>query len=450
MVDLKIPQHPKVLVVGSGGREHALVWKLFQSSHHPRLYAVPGNPGMAEQAELLPWPSGDIGEIVQLAKDHSIDLVVVGPEVPLAEGLADACQAHGIRIFGPTQAGARLESSKAFAKDLMAEAGIPTALSQTFVDAATAKAYIRQQGAPIVVKADGLAAGKGVVVATSVAEAETAVEDMLAGGRFGQAGSQVVIESFLRGREVSLMFFVDNKTAVAMVPARDYKRVRDGNQGPNTGGMGAIAPVPEVDADTLVDEVTWRIVRPLRKQLQALGIDYQGVLYVGLMLTAEGPFVVEYNCRFGDPETQVVLPLLDSDLLEVLWAVTEDRLAELGPLRWRDGTAVCVVLAASGYPEQPQVGAEIQLPTTNLSAASPLLFHAGTSWGTQTDLLQSQTAGFGGVAQKQLRTAGGRVMGAVGLGLDVNSARQMAYELADRIHFAGKHVRRDIGLSVAP
>ncbi|RIV17412.1 phosphoribosylamine--glycine ligase [Alicyclobacillaceae bacterium I2511] len=427
-----MPQKPKVLVVGSGGREHALIWKLSQSPHQPRLYAAPGNPGMAERAELLPWPSGETAELIQLIKDYSIDLVVVGPEAPLAAGLVDACLAEGIRAFGPTQAGARLESSKAFAKGLMADAGIPTAASQTFVDAAIAKAYIRQQGAPIVVKADGLAAGKGVVVATTVAEAEAAVEDMLAGGRFGQAGSQVVIESFLRGREVSLMFFVDNKTAVAMIPARDYKRVQEGDMGPNTGGMGAIAPVPDVDAATLVDEVTWRIVQPLRKRLQALDIAYRGVLYVGLMLTAEGPYVVEYNCRFGDPETQVVLPLLDSDLLEVLWAVTADRLAEL-PLRWRQDTAVCVVLAAPGYPEQPRVGTEIQWPGADSMADSPLLFHAGTAWSLQA-------------SQRLLQTAGGRVMGAVGMAPDVENARRIAYALSDQIYFEGKHLRRDIGL----
>ncbi|GMA50305.1 hypothetical protein GCM10025857_16620 [Alicyclobacillus contaminans] len=305
---MRIPDNPRVLVVGSGAREHAVLRTLAQSQRRPVLFAAPGNAGMAAETTCLPVAVDDVVGLVQAARDIAADLVVVGPELPLARGMVDACQAAGIRVFGPTQAAAQLEASKAFAKAVMAEAGVPTASHQTFTDAAAAKAYIQQQGAPIVVKADGLAAGKGVVVAQTVAEACAAVDDMMLQGRFGASGQTVVIEQCLVGEEVSMMYFVDHETVAPMLPARDYKRVGEGDTGGNTGGMGAFAPVPELHHPAFVERVTNTIVQPLLAALKRRGIVYRGVLYAGLMVTADGPYVIEFNCRFGDPETEVVLP----------------------------------------------------------------------------------------------------------------------------------------------
>ncbi|GGJ09861.1 phosphoribosylamine--glycine ligase [Alicyclobacillus cellulosilyticus] len=423
---LAIPDGARVLVVGSGAREHAIAWALAKSPRRPRLYAAPGNPGMAAWCEMVNLRVDDVSGIAQFAARERIDLVVVGPELPLALGLADACAAAGVRVFGPSRAAARLESSKAFAKAVMAKAGVPTAAYATFTDPAAAKAYIRQQGAPIVVKADGLAAGKGVVVAETIAAAEAAIDALMVGGKFGAAGATVVIEQFLRGREASLMFFVDGETVRPLLPARDYKRVGDGDTGPNTGGMGAFAPVPEVTADVVAD-VERRIVRPTLAELRARGIVYRGVLYAGLMLTEDGPYVVEFNARFGDPETEVVLPLLASDLLAILWATAEGRLADV-EVAWRDEAAVCVVLAAPGYPERPQTGAAITLP----DGLPETVFHAGTA-----------QRGDG-----QLVTAGGRVLTVTGTGPDLTAARAAAYRAAEAITFPGKHMRKDIALVV--
>jgi phosphoribosylamine---glycine ligase len=424
MQPFPIPLAPKVLIVGNGAREHAIAWKLAQSPHRPTLYVAPGNAGMVDVYKVVNIAVDDVQGLVQFAQSEGIDLLVVGPEVPLSKGIVNLCEGTGIRVFGPTREAAVLESSKAEAKAWMKRANVPTADYATFDDADLAKAYIMQQGAPIVVKADGLAAGKGVVVANSVEEACAAVDEMMVGRRFGPAGQRIVIESFLRGDEVSMMFFVDAHVAVPMVSARDYKRLLDGNNGPNTGGMGAFAPVSEFSGEGFVASIQTTIVEPMIQALRSDGIPYRGVLYAGLMMTETGPQVVEFNCRFGDPETEVVLPLLQSDLLEVMWAVTCDRLEDV-PVIWSDERAVCVVLAAPGYPVDVQSGGEIRFDD-NLTDAD-ILFHAGTS-------------SMGG----RVVTSGGRVMTVVGRGHDFTTARRIAYSVADAIYFEGKHMRRDI------
>ncbi|MCL6636744.1 MAG: phosphoribosylamine--glycine ligase [Alicyclobacillus sp.] len=426
MNELQIPQRPRVLVLGSGAREHALVWKLAQSPRRPQLFVAPGNPGMETLAERVALTVEDASGVRAWAATHGIDLVVIGPEAALAAGVADALRQAGIRVFGPDRAAARLETSKAFAKQVMQAAGVPTAPFRVFDDAAAAADYVRTHGAPVVVKADGLAAGKGVVVADSVDAALQALDEMMVQGRFGAAGRQVVLEEKLVGREASAMCFVDGTTVVPMLPARDYKRVGDGDRGPNTGGMGAFAPVPDAPPDlgTIVSE---RIVRPVLAELAKAGVVYRGVLYVGLMLTAEGPQVVEFNCRFGDPETQVVLPLLASDLLEVAWATAGGELAAV-PVQWHEKTAVCVVLAAEGYPGAPRTGDPLLLPDP-AQVAEGWLFHAGTGW-----------------RDGQLVTAGGRVLSAVATGWDVATARARAYRLANQVAFSGKLFRRDIAV----
>lgn len=422
----QIPPSPKVLIVGNGAREHAVAWKLAQSVHAPQLYVAPGNAGLAGFCSLVDISTDDVERLVTFAQTEAIDLVFVGPEVPLSLGIADACTRVGIRVFGPCERAAQLEASKAAAKAWMAAAKVPTASCAVFQDAEPAKAFIRQHGAPIVVKADGLAAGKGVVVAQTVEEACDAVDEMLVDARFGTSGKRIVVESCLRGEEVSMMFFVDAHTAVPMVPARDYKRVGEGNVGPNTGGMGAFAPVTDFVEGGFVDVVESSIVRPILQALHNDGIVYRGVLYVGLMMTADGPFVIEFNCRFGDPETQVVLPLLDSDLLDILWAVTEDNLGSVD-VQWSSDHAVCVVLAAHGYPLNSRTGDVIRF--SEREAQTDIVFHAGT-----------------GREDGEIVTAGGRVLAVVGCGGNVASARHIAYQAADDIYFEGKLVRRDIAL----
>lgn len=421
-----IPEQPRVLVVGGGAREHAIVWKLANSPRQPKLFAAPGNPGMAELCTLVPIPVHDMVSLVGFAQQAHIDLVVIGPEQPLSLGLADAFQAVGVRVFGPSQAAAQLEASKSFAKSLMQRAGVPTAAYAVFDDESAAVAYLRGQDAPVVVKADGLAAGKGVVVAQTIDDAIAAVEDMMVHNRFGQSGARVVIESFLTGTEVSLMYFVDRMTAIPMVPARDHKRVFDGDLGPNTGGMGAFAPVAEVVDDGWMDVIGERIIAPTLAALAADGIVYQGVLYVGLMMTPDGPQVVEFNARFGDPETEVVLPLLASDLLDICWLTAEGRLTA-ADVAWIPGSAVCIVLAAPGYPEAPQIGSPIDFS----KHTEGIVFHAGTA-----------------AHGDDVVTAGGRVLAAVGVAAALDAARSIAYRTADAIYFEGKHCRRDIATRV--
>lgn len=421
MASLK--EQMRVAVIGQGAREHAIVWKLAQSPYQPQLFVLPGNPGMWELATRVDVSAANHGELVEWAKANEIDLVVVGPEQPLAEGVVDALKQAGIRAFGPEQAAAELEASKSFAKQLMDEANVPTARFQVFTTASDAKAYVREIGVPIVIKADGLAAGKGVVIVQSLEDADSTIEDMLEGNRFGASGHKVVIEEFLTGQEASLMYFVDGNAAVPMIPARDFKRLLDNDEGPNTGGMGAFAPVPAF-GEELVQTVTNNIVQPVRDALREKGIVYRGVLYVGLMVTKEGPKVIEFNARFGDPETEVVLPLLATDLLEVMWATTEDKLSMLD-ITWHDDAAVCVVLAGGEYPAKSDKGTKIDI-SDNVSADT-VVFHAGTA--------QQGTA---------LVTAGGRVLTISTVAPSIPEAINQVYNQIQHIHFDKVQYRRDI------
>lgn len=417
----------RVLVVGSGGREHALVWALRRSRSVKDVYCAPGNPGMKE-ARRLPVPAADVPALVAACRDLRPDLVVVGPEDPLAKGLVDALSAEGIRTFGPTQAAARAESSKVYAKGLLARAGVPQPEHRTFDRAEDALRYVRELGGPCVVKADGLAAGKGALVCQDAQEAAHAVRSLMVDGRFGGAGRRVVVEEFLEGEEVSALAYVDGECVVPMVLAQDHKRLLDGDRGPNTGGMGAVAPLPHLPAD-LVDRILREILQPTATALCEDGCPFRGVLYAGLMLTREGPKVLEFNARFGDPEAQVLLPLLDVDLFEVLWAACSGRLGDV-TLRWKPGAAVCVVAAAEGYPDNPVKGKPIR----------------GLDQPPEPD----QLVFCAGVAEQdgQLVTAGGRVLNAVGLGRDVGAAQQAAYRVFQRVGFEGMHYRTDIGRRV--
>lgn len=407
----------KVLVVGSGGREHALLWKAAQSPLVERLYAAPGNAGMAELAELVPW-NGEVEALADWALGEGIDLTLVGPEAPLVEGIADAFLERGLRIFGPTQKAAMIEGSKAFAKALMERYGIPTARHRTFQDPLLALEYLEEVGAPIVVKDSGLAAGKGVTVAFDLHTAKQAVVNILNRAE----GGEVVIEEYLEGEEATVLALTDGKTILPLLPSQDHKRLLDGDQGPMTGGMGAVAPYP-MDPATL-EAVEERILRPLLRGLEAEGVVYRGVVYAGLMLTKEGPKVLEFNARFGDPEAQALLPLLESDLVELALRVAEGRLAG-AELRWKAGASACVVLAAPGYPENPRKGIPLHLPGP---PEGVLLFHAGTRRE-------------GG----RLVSAGGRVLNVVGLGATLEEAWERAYGFIPQIGFPGAVYRRDIG-----
>ena len=416
----------RVLIVGGGGREHALAWKLAQSPRLSALYAAPGNPGIARHATCLPIRADAIDELARFAEAERIDLTVVGPEAPLVAGIVDRFESRGLRIFGPSRAAAMIEGSKAFAKGLMAKHGVPTARFDTFTDAAQARAYCRVLGAPLVVKADGLAAGKGALVCQSLAEADAAVDLCLERQGFGAAGSTVVVEEFMAGEEATLFALSNGSDVVELGWAQDQKRVFDGDQGPNTGGMGASAPVAAVDAG-LADAVLARIVRPVIRALEADGRPYRGLLYAGLMLTREGPKVVEFNCRFGDPECQAVLPRLEDDLLPLL-----DACARGGPLppraRWRRGAAVCVVIASAGYPGEYRTGVPIAGIEDAEAIPGVLVFHAGTA--SKND---------------SLVTAGGRVLGVTAAADSVRDATGLAYRGVDRVRFEGMHFRRDIG-----
>lgn len=360
----------KVLVIGKGGREHALVWKLAQDERVKTIYAAPGNVGMTE-ATCVPIREDDISELVQFAKDEQIDWTIVGPEGPLVLGVVNAFEAAGLKIFGPSREAAALEGSKQFAKGLMERAGIPTAAFAVFTSAEEAKAYVSRQGAPIVIKADGLAAGKGVTVATTLDEAVRAIEDIFAGD-FGDQSS-VVIEECLVGEECSLMAFVHEETVIPMVLSQDHKRAFDGDAGPNTGGMGAYSPLPQFDEQAVTDEAMTRILRPLVEQMASEGIPFTGFLYAGLMLTNRGPSVIEFNARFGDPETEVILPRLETPLLDVIISLVAGEEPEV---LWSDAATVGVVIAADGYPERPQTGRPIDLTSID---SNVLVFHAGTT-----------------------------------------------------------------------
>ena len=410
-----------ILVIGSGGREHALYWKLSESPQTEQIYAIPGNPGMGASAAIA---LDDHAAILRFVKEHEIGLVVVGPEVPLMNGLVDELEAAGIHAFGPRANAAEIEGSKSFAKDLMKKYGIPTARYEVFTAAEPARAYIRQEGAPIVVKADGLAAGKGVIVAMTEQEALDAVDAIMEDHSFGDAGARVVIEEFMEGEEASLLAFTDGTTIRPMISAQDHKRAYDGDRGPNTGGMGTYAPAPVMTPE-MTERAVEEILKPTIAAMAKEGRIYRGCLYLGLMVTADGPKVVEFNARFGDPETQVVLPLLDSDLVAIMCACADGTLADV-PIRWKDDAAVCVVLASGGYPGHYEKGQEIH-GLADAEAMGALVFHAGTA-----------------MKDGKLVTNGGRVLGVVGRGADISSAVDAAYAAAAKISFKDAYYRKDI------
>jgi phosphoribosylamine---glycine ligase len=415
----------RVLLVGGGGREHALGWKLAQSEVITDLIAVPGNPGFAQIGACVPGIDIlDPNAIVDLALANAIDLVVIGPEAPLAAGVVDALTAAGIRAFGPTRAAAQLESSKAFAKTIMKRAGVPTAEWRAFTDVNEAIEYLETVDGPYVVKADGLAYGKGVLVTEDLIAAQGWARLCIA-GEFGDAGSTVVIEQFLPGREISVFAICDGTRAVALEPARDYKRHRDGGRGPNTGGMGCYSPVDDLPGD-LVDRTIDEIFQPVLNEMAKDGIEYRGFLYAGLVLTEDGPKVLEFNCRLGDPETQVLLTRLDEDFLELLASAAEGYLPE-GPMRWHDLAVVDVVLTAAGYPDNPETGRAISGVNEVNSIPNVKVFHANTRR-----------------TPEGLITAGGRVLNIVASGTTLDEARRLAYEAASHIHFGGIHYRRDV------
>lgn len=421
----------KILVVGSGGREHALVWKIAQSPRKPQIFCAPGNAGIEGLATCVPIKADDIAGIKAFALKEQIDLTVVGPEAPLALGIADEFRKSRLKIFGPTKAAARTESSKSFSKDIMAASGIPTAVSSSFERMDQALAYLDAQPVPIVVKADGLAQGKGVVVATTREEARQAVRDAMEKSIFGQAGQRVLIEEFLDGEELTIMAFTDGKTVVPMIPAQDHKRIGDGDAGPNTGGMGAYAPAPIATA-AIRDQVMREVLQPTVDAMARLGCPFQGVLYAGLMIVNGTPYVLEFNARMGDPETEVVLPLLKTDLVDVMEAVVEHRLDQL-PVEWRQDTAVCVVMTSPGYPGSYQTGFPIQgLPAPSGTSAIAV-FHAGTK----------REAG-------QVVTAGGRVLAVAAWAPSLLQARAQVYQAVPTITFQGRHYRTDIAHRALP
>jgi len=411
----------KVLLLGGGGREHALGWKLAQSDRLTELISAPGNPGLADVGSVVPTlDPADVEAVAAFAAANSIDLVVVGPEAPLAAGVVDALEAKDIAVFGPTRAGARLESSKSFAKDIMVRAGVPTAEAHTFTDVESAADHLASVDGPLVVKADGLAAGKGVLVTEDLIAAQAWARLCLE-GHFGAAGSTVVVEEYLDGTEVSVFALCDGDRAVSLHPARDYKRLRDGDEGPNTGGMGCFSPVRELPAD-LVQRTIEIAIDPVLATLASEGIRYRGFLYAGLMLTDDGIKVLEFNCRMGDPETQVLMPRLDEDLLSLLADPLPHR-----DLRWSETAAVDVVLASAGYPESPRIGHPIGGLETLEQVDDVLVFHAGTR-----------------ITRDYLMTSGGRVLNIVGLGEGVEAARAAAYEGVQHVYFDGMQYRRDI------
>jgi phosphoribosylamine--glycine ligase len=417
----------KILVIGGGGREHALCWKLAHSREVHKIYCAPGNAGTALVAENVPLSATDVEGLRLFAEHQKVDLTVVGPEAPLIAGVVDAFEARGLRIFGPSKEPAMLEGSKAFAKEMMRRADIPTAGFEVFDDPARARDYLRAQRFPIVVKADGAAAGKGVVIAKDYAEADEAVRRMMEERVFGASGDRVVLEECLVGEEASVMAFVDGDTVAPMVAVQDHKRAFDGDQGPNTGGMGAYAPVPNAPK-AVVDEVVNRIIAPAIDAVRETGIPYRGILYAGVMLTASGPMCLEFNCRFGDPETQVVLPLLETDLAEVLTAVADVELEKV-PVTFARRSAVSVVLASGGYPGPYESGKVI----TGLADAAKLdavaVFHAGTKPGENGEVL----------------TDGGRVLSVTATGESFAEARERCYAAVGKIRFDGAFYRTDIG-----
>lgn len=414
-----------VLVIGSGGREHALVWKMRQSKKVKKLFCAPGNAGIAQEAECVNIQPDNIDGLLSFAKEKKIDLTIVGPELPLSLGIVDKFEETGLRVFGPTASAARLEYSKAFAKEMMAKCNIPTAAFKTFTSSQEAKEYIKEKGVPLVIKADGLAAGKGVVVAESVDEAINAIVDMMDKKIFGEAGKKVVIEDCLKGEEASFMVFTDGSTIVPMVSAQDHKRVFDNDKGPNTGGMGAYSPTPVV-TDALADKVINEVFKPLLSGLNKDGIIYKGVLYAGLMIDGNQLNVLEFNCRFGDPEAQPILFRLKSDIIEIMEAIIDNKLSE-ADVEWNQDASVCVVIASKGYPGNYEKGEVITGIDNAEKITGVKVFHSGTA-----------------KKDNNIVTAGGRVLGVTASGIDINEAVKTAYKAIEKIKFDGMHYRRDI------
>jgi phosphoribosylamine--glycine ligase len=414
----------KLLVIGNGGREHALVWKLAQSPRVSKIYCAPGNAGIAQLAECVSLKVDDLPGLQAFAKDHAIDLTIVGPELPLSLGIADEFRKAKLRIFGPTRNAARIESSKSFAKELMIRENIPTAASRTFDRVDAAITWLETCDMPIVVKADGLAQGKGVIICATTVEAQEAVKSMLNDQRFGEAGARVVLEEFLEGEELTVMAFADGRTVIPMIPAQDHKRIGEGDTGPNTGGMGAYAPAPLATPE-LQQRIVEEVLQPAVTGLSRMGSPFYGVLYAGLMVKDGKPYALEFNARFGDPETQVVLPLLQTDVLDIIEAVVEHRLDQL-QVAWHDQAAVCVVLTSEGYPGSYKTG----FPITGFPeqpSQSVVVFHAGTCQSEQSIL-----------------TNGGRVLGVTAVADTINNAQRQAYTALAPIEFTGRYYRSDI------
>ena len=416
----------RILVVGSGGREHALLWKLQRDAPAAELFITRGNGGTAALATPLPLDPADAPAIAAWARAQGVQLVVVGPEAPLADGLVDVLESYGVPAFGPSQAAARIEASKAYAKELMHRARVPTAAFARFTELAPATAYIRKHGGPLVVKASGLAAGKGAVVCPTVEEAVQTARDMLEANAFGAAGSEVVIEEFMTGEELSVFALCDGNTAVLLLPAQDHKRIGEGDTGPNTGGMGAYAPV-SIATPALLDEVRERVILPTLAAMRKEESPFRGLLYAGLMITPDGPKVVEFNARFGDPETQAVLPLLQSSLLEPLLAIARGESIEGWQPRWRPGAAVTTVVAAAGYPGPVSPGAPVSLPEV-APDGDVIFFHAGTT-----------------LRDGELRTNGGRILAVTGIGSTLAEAAERSRTAAAQVRFEGAQYRGDIG-----
>jgi phosphoribosylamine--glycine ligase len=415
----------KVLVIGGGGREHALVWKLLQSRHVDKIYCCPGNAGISGLAECIDTDTKDFDALIDFVKYEWIDLTVVGPEEPLSRGIAEAFEKEGRRIVGPTSKAAMLESSKVFSKNFMRQYGIPSAEYKVFSSYMQAEDYVRLKGAPIVVKADGLAAGKGVMVAHTVEEAIDALRLIMKERAFGEAGEKVVVEECLKGEEASFMAFTDGKTVLPMVSSQDHKRVFDGDMGPNTGGMGAYSPAPVITKE-LEQTIMDKVMKPALRGMRSEGIKYKGILYAGIMVKDGAPYVLEFNCRFGDPETQPVLMRMESDLFDVLTALTDEKLSDI-EIKWRPDASVCVVLASGGYPGKYEKGKVIKGLEEVKNMDNVMVFHAGTAFNNG-----------------EIVTSGGRVLGVTAIAKDINSAKEKAYEAAGKINFKGMHYRTDI------
>jgi phosphoribosylamine--glycine ligase len=416
----------KVLVIGGGGREHALVWKIAQSPAVKRIFCAPGNAGIAQQAECLPIPAEDVQFLIHWAEKEKIDLTVVGPEAPLTLGIADAFEARGLRIFGPSRSAAEIEGSKAFAKDLMKKYGVPAGESRTFEDYKAAKRYVQEKEAPIVIKADGLAAGKGVILCHKLEEAQAALDLIMVKRAFGAAGNRVVVEEFLEGEEASFLAFTDGETVLPLPTSQDHKPIFDRDQGPNTGGMGAYSPAPVVN-EKVHREVMEKIMIPTVRGMGKEGRKYRGVLYAGLMIQDEKPKVLEFNARFGDPETQPLLMRMKSDLIPVLGATIDGQLANL-KVQWDDRPSVCVVMASAGYPGSYEKGKEISGLEEAAKVADAFVFHAGTA-----------------CKEGKVVTSGGRVLGVTAVGKGIREAIAKAYEVVAKISWEGAHFRKDIG-----